>query len=78
MRDDLIARAHADVDEQRVRDEALLESERVRLLGELRAYTGSTAVGLAEHLVVGNLDRSAHDRLIDSFIDQVAEKNSAR
>ena len=39
---------------------------------ELRAQVGDIAVELAGRVVGASLDKGAHERLIDEYIDQVA------
>jgi F-type H+-transporting ATPase subunit b len=60
----------------RAQDE--IRAERDRMFQELRGQVGSIAVALAERVVGQSLDREAHDRLIEEFIDQVAASGNGR
>ena len=57
----------------RAQDE--IRAERDRVFEELRAQVGDIAVELAARVVGTSLDPSAHQRLIDEYIDQVAGAN---
>jgi F-type H+-transporting ATPase subunit b len=75
LRVDLQAKAeqesHAIV--QRAQEE--IRAERDRVFQELRTQVGEIAVQLAGKVVGAELDISAHDRLIDEYIDEVASGN---
>jgi len=75
LRADLQAKAeqesHAIV--QRAQEE--IRAERDRVFQELRTQVGEIAVQLAGKVVGAELDTSAHDRLIDEYIDEVASGN---
>jgi F-type H+-transporting ATPase subunit b len=58
----------------RAQDE--IRAERDRVFQELRAQVGDIAVELAGRVVGQSLDRGAHERLIDDYIDQVAASGS--
>jgi F-type H+-transporting ATPase subunit b len=51
-----------------------IRAERDRVFAELRSQVGDIAVELAGRVVGESLDKSAHERLIDEYIDQVASK----
>jgi F-type H+-transporting ATPase subunit b len=75
LRVDLQAKAeqesHAIV--QRAQEE--IRAERDRVFQELRTQVGEIAVQLAGRVVGAELDASAHDRLIDEYIDEVSSGN---
>jgi F-type H+-transporting ATPase subunit b len=48
-----------------------IRAERDRVFQELRAQVGEIAVELASRVVGQTLDKTAHERLIDEYIDQV-------
>ncbi len=58
---------------QRAQEE--IRAERDRVFQELRAQVAEIAVELAGKVVGAELDPSAHSRLIDEYIDQVASGN---
>ncbi len=58
---------------QRAQEE--IRAERDRVFQELRAQVADIAVELAGKVVGAELDTSAHSRLIDEYIDQVAAGN---
>lgn len=58
---------------QRAQEE--IRAERDRVFQELRTQVGEIAVQLAGKVVGAELDTSAHDRLIDEYIDEVASGN---
>ena len=49
-----------------------IRAERDRVFQELRGQVGEIAVELAGRVVGESLDKTAHERLIDEYIDQVA------
>lgn len=55
-----------------VRAQEEIRAERDRVFQELRTQVGDIAVDLAGRVVGKELDRTAHERLIDEYIDQVA------
>jgi F-type H+-transporting ATPase subunit b len=55
-----------------------IRAERDRVFQELRSQVGEIAVELAGKVVGQSLDKSAHERLIDEYIDQVASGETGR
>lgn len=53
-----------------------IRAERDRVFQELRSQVGEIAVELAGRVVGASLDRSAHERLIDEYLDQVARSGN--
>jgi len=77
LRRDLQAKAEEEAQAIVVRAQDEIRAERDRAFQELRAQIGSIAVELAERVVGQSLDESAHQRLIDEFIDEVASGASS-
>jgi F-type H+-transporting ATPase subunit b len=71
VRRDLTARAEAEAAELRSRNAEQLNTERDRVLGELRGQVASLAVELAEKVVESSLDREANLALIENYINSV-------
>jgi F-type H+-transporting ATPase subunit b len=68
---DLQARAEQESQATVARAQEEIRAERDRVFQELRAQVAEIAVGLAGKVVGQSLDASAHERLIDEYIDQV-------
>jgi F-type H+-transporting ATPase subunit b len=68
---DLQARAEQESQAIVARAQDEIRAERDRVFQELRAQVADIAVGLAGKVVGQSLDASAHERLIDEYIDQV-------
>lgn len=68
---DLQARAEQESQATVARAQEEIRAERDRVFQELRAQVADIAVGLAGKVVGQSLDASAHERLIDEYIDQV-------
>ena len=60
----------------RARDE--IGAERDRVFQELRSQIGEISVELAARIVGQSLDESAHQRLIDEYIDEVASSGNGQ
>jgi F-type H+-transporting ATPase subunit b len=71
LRRDLQAKAEEEARNTVVRAQEEIRAERDRVFQELRAQVGDIAVELAGRVVGASLDKSAHERLIDEYIDQV-------
>jgi F-type H+-transporting ATPase subunit b len=72
LRRDIQAKAEEEARATVVRAQEEIRAERDRAFQELRGQVGEIAVLLAGKVVERELDTSAHDRLIDEYIDQVA------
>jgi F-type H+-transporting ATPase subunit b len=72
LRRDLQARAEREADATVGRAQEEIRAERDRVFQELREQVGALAVELAGVVVGQALDREAHQRLIDQYIDQIA------
>jgi F-type H+-transporting ATPase subunit b len=72
LRRDLHAKAEEEAQATVARAQEEIRAERVRAFQDLRTQVGTIAVDLAERVVGQSLDKKAHDRLIDEYIDQVA------
>ena len=71
VRRDLTARAEAEAQDLRRRNAEQLESERDRVLGELRGQVAVLAVDAAERVVRANLDTEANRRLVEDYISSL-------
>ena len=72
LRRDMQAKAEQESQAIVARAQDEIRAERDRVFQELRAQVGDIAVELAGRVVGQSLDRGAHERLIDDYIDQVA------
>jgi F-type H+-transporting ATPase subunit b len=75
LRVDLQAKAEQESQAIVQRAQEEIRAERDRVFQELRTQVGEIAVQLAGKVVGAELDTSAHDRLIEEYIDQVAAGN---
>jgi F-type H+-transporting ATPase subunit b len=71
LRRDLQAKAEEQAQATVARAQDEIRAERDRVFQELRAHVGEIAVELAGRVVGEELDRAAHERLIDDYLDQV-------
>jgi F-type H+-transporting ATPase subunit b len=72
VRVDLQAKAEQESQATVARAQDEIRAERDRVFQELRGQVAEIAVELAGRVVGESLDSSAHERLIDDYIDQVA------
>jgi len=72
VRKDLQSKAEQESQATVARAQEEIRAERDRVFQELRAQVGDIAVELAGRVVGASLDKGAHERLIDEYIDQVA------
>jgi F-type H+-transporting ATPase subunit b len=72
LRRDLQAKAEHEAQATVARAQEEIRAERDRVFQDLRAQVGVIAVELAGRVVGESLDPSAHQRLIDEYIEQVA------
>jgi len=75
---DLQARAEQEAQASVARAQEEIRAERDRVFQELRTQVGEIAVILAGKVVGAELDRAAHERLIDEYIDQVAASGNGQ
>ena len=75
LRADLQAKAEEESRATVARAQEEIRAERDRVFQELRVEVGQIAVDLAGRVVGQSLDPAAHERLIDDYIDQVAQGN---
>ena len=75
LRMDLQGRAEQESQDIVARAQEEIRAERDRVFQELRTQVGQIAVELAGKVVGQSLDQTAHERLIDEYIDQVASGN---
>jgi F-type H+-transporting ATPase subunit b len=71
LRRDLQTKAEEQAQATVARAQDEIRAERDRAFQELRAQVGAIAVELAGRVVGESLDRDAHQRLIDDYLDQV-------
>lgn len=72
LRKDLQAKAEQESQATVARAQDEIRAERDRVFQQLRAQVGDIAVELAGRVVGRSLDKAAHDRLIDEYIESVA------
>jgi F-type H+-transporting ATPase subunit b len=72
LRADLQTRAEQDAQATVARAQEEIRAERDRVFQELRGEVGEIAVEIAERVVGQALDKNAHQRLIDEYIDEVS------
>jgi F-type H+-transporting ATPase subunit b len=75
---DLQARADQESQATVARAQDEIRAERDRVFQELRTQVGEIAVVLAGKVVGAELDRAAHERLIDEYIDEVASSGTGQ
>ncbi|HET9309946.1 MAG TPA: F0F1 ATP synthase subunit B [Actinomycetota bacterium] len=73
VRVDLQTKAEQEAQASVARAQEEIRAERDRVFQELRGQVGEIAVELAGRVVGQSLDTGAHERLIDEYIDQVAD-----
>jgi F-type H+-transporting ATPase subunit b len=78
LRRDMEARAEQEAQAIVARTQEEIRVERDRVFQELRAQVADIAVELATRVVGQSLDRTAHERLIDEYIDEVASSGNGR
>jgi F-type H+-transporting ATPase subunit b len=71
LRKDLQGKAEEESQAIVARAQEEIRAERDRVFQELRVQVGEIAVELAGRVVGQTLDKTAHERLIDEYIDQV-------
>jgi F-type H+-transporting ATPase subunit b len=72
LRREIQAKAEEEASATVARAQDEIRAERDRVFEELRSQVGEIAVDLAGRVVMRSLDKSAHEQLIDEYIDQVA------
>ena len=72
LRKDLQARAEQEAQATVARASEEIRAERDRVFQELRTQVGAIAVDLAGKVVGQSLDKKAHQKLIEDYIDQVS------
>ncbi len=78
LRRDIQARAEEEARATVVRAQDEIRAERDRVFRELRSQVGEIAVELAGRVVAKELDKAAHERLIDEYIDDVARSGNGK
>jgi len=72
LRRDLQTKAEEEASATVARAQDEIRAERDRVFEDLRAQIGDIAVELAARVVNQSLDKQAHEKLIDDYIEQVA------
>jgi F-type H+-transporting ATPase subunit b len=72
LRRDLQAKAEEEAASTVARAQEEIRAERDRVFDELRTQVGDIAVELAARVVNQSLDKKAHEKLIDDYIEQVS------
>ena len=72
LRRDLQAKAEQEASATVARAQEEIRAERDRVFEDLRTHVGDIAVELAGRVVNQSLDKKAHEKLIDDYIEQVA------
>jgi F-type H+-transporting ATPase subunit b len=75
LRRDIVAKAEAEAQAIVSRAQSDVAAERERALQELRAEVGQISVALASKIVEKELDASAHQNLVDQYIQQLSSSN---
>jgi F-type H+-transporting ATPase subunit b len=75
VRREIIERAEREAEQILERAQNEIAAERDRAIQQLRGEVSRLAVELAERIVQRELDESAHEDLIDNYIDQLATTN---
>ncbi len=78
LRRDIQAKAEQEAQATVSRAQEEIRAERDRVFQELRGQVGEIAVELAGRVVGESLDKKAHERLIDEYIDQVAASGNGK
>lgn len=75
LRRDIVAKAEAEAQQIVARAQQEVAAERDRALQELRAEVGALSVELAARIVEKELDPSAHQHLVDQYIQNLSRTN---
>ncbi len=72
VRRDIVSKAESEAEATKARAQTEIEAERERLLSELRTEVGQVAVALASKIVDRELDPTAHQDLVDDYINSLS------
>ncbi len=75
LRADILAKAEAEAAQIVERAQSEVANERDRVLQELRTQVGGMSVELAARIVEKELDASAHEHLVDEYIQRLSSDN---
>lgn len=75
VRREIVERAEREAEQVLERAQSEIAAERDRAIQQLRAEVSRLAVELAERIIQRELDESAHQDLIDRYIDQLSSSN---
>jgi F-type H+-transporting ATPase subunit b len=70
LRTQMVAEANAKVDEMTRRAREEMESERQKIMGDLRLHVANLAFQATEKILNENVDNDRNRRLVDEFIDK--------
>lgn len=76
LRRDQEQRLQTDLAEMRERASADIEAAKRQAIADLRGDVAELAIGAAEVIVQGNLDRATQTRLVDNYIEQVSSRSN--
>jgi len=74
VRTDLIARAESEAAEVRERVNGEVESMRTQAIADVQSEVSDIAIGAAERVVGGSLDRQAQSQLVEAYIQELTSK----
>ncbi|MDZ7675025.1 MAG: F0F1 ATP synthase subunit B [Acidimicrobiales bacterium] len=77
LKSDQQARLNEELVSQREQAQADIDAAKSQAMAELRGEVSEIAVGAAERVVGANLDRAAQDRLIEDYINDVANPSGS-
>jgi F-type H+-transporting ATPase subunit b len=77
LRQDMVRRAEEEVAELRRRNEEDLRSAQERVISQLQGQVRTLALDLAEKVVGANLDRDRNLQLVDQFIAEINQRQTA-
>jgi F-type H+-transporting ATPase subunit b len=77
LRRDMVNRAEEEVAELRRRNEQDLQAAQNRVLQQLQSQVRTLALDLAEKVVGANLDRNRNLQLVDQFIAEINQRQTA-
>ncbi len=75
MKQQLAAKAQADIAELRTKATADIEAAKVQAIADLRGEVANLAIGAAEQVVGRSLDRDTNVALVEAYINQVGSKS---
>ena len=74
-REELLAQARNDADDLLEKAKKEIDNQKVAAKNEIRDMVADLSIGIAEKLLSEKLDANKHQKLIDSYIDEMSKKN---